>query len=181
MLQSKLSSNNRLSDCNPLPGLAAGRAVATTKPPKRKRKHETPTPELAGLPERLKTALTDSGLDDKVVAEKSGVDAGQISRLKNGKQLLGVAADKLVRLAKATGVPPAKLITGATWEAFTISLDGLRGEEWTHLEIRPQDGGAALVVVPVTLPGNRPSTEVPPTTLTATAQKTRVKKPQSRQ
>lgn len=116
--------------------------------PKRQRKHKGPTLELVGLPGRLDQAIRDSGRHAKEICEEAGFDPGQLSRLRNGKQLHGVRADGLVRLAHAAGVSPAWIITGSSWVPVTIARRDV-GEDWTHLEVRPNESGTAAVVIPV--------------------------------
>jgi len=64
------------------------------------------------MPRRLGEAMLRAGVNTRQLQAESGVDNGLISRYLNRKRFHGVAADTVVRLARALGVPPGWLMTG---------------------------------------------------------------------
>lgn len=80
-------------------------ANSRTTSPQRK-----PPLEMLGLPGRLAQARERAQLNQKQLAEASGVPAAVISRLERGLRLGNVSARTLVDLALATDVPVGWLI-----------------------------------------------------------------------
>lgn len=62
-------------------------------------------PELKTLPSRLRYARERIPMTARALAEKSGIDASQISRIETGKASEGIEAATLIRLARALGTP----------------------------------------------------------------------------
>ena len=58
------------------------------------------TPEVASFPQRLAEAMIFLNIDDRTLAERIGMNEGQIWRYRNGKHTDGVEANIIVRLAK---------------------------------------------------------------------------------
>lgn len=70
-----------------------------------RKKPTPPLPELETLPGRLKYARERARLTGAALAEASGIDASQISRIESGERTAGVEAATLIRLARECGVP----------------------------------------------------------------------------
>lgn len=69
-------------------------------------------PELAGFPERLRSAREELHLGVRELGELSKMDGARVSRYERGQKVDGVTADSVVALAKALNVRPAWLLTG---------------------------------------------------------------------
>jgi transcriptional regulator with XRE-family HTH domain len=67
--------------------------------------------EMTGLPERLKRAMRNRGVDQPELAKNAGVSQGAISKLVNGGSLEGATAVVVARLALALRVPSGWLLT----------------------------------------------------------------------
>ena len=77
----------------------------------------TVAPEWRGFPGRLRYAIDqriaeDSTLTQNRIAEKAGVDSGNLSKIVNGEKAAGVTANTVLMLARALRVRPAWLLTG---------------------------------------------------------------------
>jgi transcriptional regulator with XRE-family HTH domain len=62
------------------------------------------------LGQNMRRHRVKNGLSQQQVADRSGLDKGQISRLERG--LRQPRLDTIVRIARAIGVAPSKLLTG---------------------------------------------------------------------
>lgn len=76
------------------------KAAKTAPPPK----------ALIELPERLTYARKRAGFTKKELAERSNVNASQLSRLEAGERVEGIEAFTVMRLAQALGVPVGWLL-----------------------------------------------------------------------
>lgn len=63
---------------------------------------------MGNLGENLRAAREERELTQEQVAERSGVQAGEISRIETGKRDPQVST--VLKLAKALGLPPGKLL-----------------------------------------------------------------------
>ncbi len=71
--------------------------------PKRK-ESEVPI-EIQTFPTRLKYAREKKGLTKQALAERSGIDIGQITRWEASERGVGITVETLLKLAKALGQP----------------------------------------------------------------------------
>jgi transcriptional regulator with XRE-family HTH domain len=76
-----------------------------------KQKHTLPI-QMAGAAKRLKEARKATGMSQKELEDKSGVNQGRISRIENGDRMEGISAAAFVRLARPLGVRAGWLLTG---------------------------------------------------------------------
>jgi transcriptional regulator with XRE-family HTH domain len=63
---------------------------------------------VGNLGENLREARTKLGLTQEQVAERSGVQAGEVSRIESGKR--DPQLSTILKLAKAVELPPGRLL-----------------------------------------------------------------------
>ncbi len=100
--------------------MGAGKKSSAKAPP--------PPEEMANLPDRLKRAMRDRGLDQVRLAKKSGVSQGTVSKLTRGESLDGVTASIVARVAIALEVPSGWLLTGEGDLIPSVVARARRGE-----------------------------------------------------
>lgn len=72
--------------------------------PRRKPNQQMPV-ELESFPTRLRYAREKAGLTKRALADRSGVDIGQLSRWERSERGVRITVETLLRLARALGQP----------------------------------------------------------------------------
>lgn len=107
-------------------------------PAKKPRKPRSAHPDLRDFGKRLALALGDE--EQKWLAEKSGVDAGGISRYLRGRGLVGLTATNVLRMAYVLGVRPEWLLTGkGDMRGKWVDVEPEPGESVAQKDKRPLD------------------------------------------